>query len=656
MTRVRELQIAGVSIWLDTLSRELIESGGLATLIDDFAVTGATSNPSIFAKAIVGSHSYDHDIRAASGAGIHDTQEVFFELALEDVRRAADLLRLSYDATGGRDGFVSFECTPDLADDTAGTIEQAMTLWSRLDRPNVMIKVPATEAGIPAIEELTARGINVNVTLLFSVARYEQVIDAYMSGLERRVEAGEPVDTITSVASFFVSRVDTKADALLPAESDLRGRVAIANAALAYGVHRKRLAEPRWLALRDAGARPQRPLWASTGTKDPAYSDVVYVERLIGDGVVNTMPEATLRAFADHGQVSDTLAGSGDAARATLEGAAAAGVDLDAITRELEREGVESFCDAYHELLDCIATTLRPVRRLLFVADAAVADVAELPPPVRSLIDTAGEVFVLTPTLPGRLAWLADQVDGYRHLADERLDAVLGHMRSVGAQATGAAGRGSVMTVIADAVARNRPDHILIALRSSEHANWQEHRLVERIEEAFAVPLTMYAVDPDGYTAHAGGPALLCYDGSASAREAIERAASLLGGGQALVLTVWQPTVGLGSFAWSGATASMVNFVELDRAAAEDGTRIAEQGAALARRAGFSAQPLAVKVTGSVWKTIIDIADREDASTIVMGSRGLTGLRSASLGSVSAGLVHNAERPTLVIGQPVVDS
>ena len=237
-------------------------------------------------------------------AGVRDPQELFFELALEDVRRAADLLRPAYDASAGRDGFVSFECTPDLADDTAATIEQAVELWDRLARPNVMIKVPATEAGVPAIEELTARGINVNVTLLFSVARYEQVIDAYLTGLERRVSRGEPIDAIASVASFFVSRVDAKADALLPPGSDLRGRVAIANARLAYARYRDRFSDPRWLALREAGARPQRPLWASTATKDPAYSDVLYVEELIAPDVINTMPEATLRAFADHGDAS----------------------------------------------------------------------------------------------------------------------------------------------------------------------------------------------------------------------------------------------------------------------------------------------------------------------------------------------------------------
>src|SRR5215208_5094121 len=276
MNRLESLHDAGVSIWLDTLSRELLETGALATLIAESAVTGATSNPTIVGRAISGSDRYDEQLRALVASGVHDPQELFFELALDDVGRAADLLRPAYQASGGRDGFVSFECTPDLAYDTAATVEQALELWKRLARPNVMIKVPATDAGIPAIEELTARGVNVNITLLFSLARYEQVIDAYISGLQRRLEAGEQVDPISSVASFFVSRVDAKVDRLLPEGSDLRGSVAIANAHCAYARYRERFADGRWLTLRAAGARSQRPLWASTGTKDPAYSDVFY--------------------------------------------------------------------------------------------------------------------------------------------------------------------------------------------------------------------------------------------------------------------------------------------------------------------------------------------------------------------------------------------
>jgi transaldolase len=355
MNRLEQLQAAGVSIWLDTLSRELLDSGAFAELIAGSAVTGATSNPTIFAKAITGSDRYDDQIRAA---GVREPQELFLALALEDVRGAADLLRPAYDASAGRDGFVSFECTPDLADDTAGTVDQAVELWERLARPNVMIKVPATEAGVPAIEELTARGINVNVTLLFSVARYEQVIDAYLTGLERRVARGDPIDGIASVASFFVSRVDAKTDAMLPAGSDLRGRIAIANARLAYARYRDRFSDPRWLALRDAGARSQRPLWASTATKDPAYSDVLYVEQLIAPDVINTMPEATLRAFAHHGDASRAFDPSSPSPEVTLRRAAGTGIDLPAVTAELEREGVRSFCDSYRELLACVKTKL----------------------------------------------------------------------------------------------------------------------------------------------------------------------------------------------------------------------------------------------------------------------------------------------------------
>jgi transaldolase len=355
VSRLDALRGAGVSIWLDTLSRVLLASGRFEELIGDYAVTGATSNPTIFEKAITSSDGYDDQLRVTVASGLRDPQELFFELALEDVRQVADLLRPVYDASCGGDGFVSFECTPDLADDTEATVAQALNLWTRLDRPNVMIKVPATEAGIPAIEELTAGGLNVNITLLFSLARYEQVIDAYVAGLERRLAAGTRVDGIASVASFFVSRVDAKVDPLLPAAADLRGRVAIANAQHAYARFRERFADERWLALREAGATPQRPLWASTGTKDPAYSDVLYVEELIARETINTMPEGTLRAFADHGRVGPGLSSDAGTAEEALRRAADVGVDLETITLELEREGVQSFRRSYDELLECIA-------------------------------------------------------------------------------------------------------------------------------------------------------------------------------------------------------------------------------------------------------------------------------------------------------------
>jgi transaldolase len=355
---LRRLHHAGVSIWLDTLSRQLLESGAFEELIRDYSVTGATSNPTIFAKAITGSDLYDEQLRRLADAGERDLQELFFSIALDDVGEAARLLRPEYDRTGGTDGFISFECTPDLADDTEGTIAQASDLWQRLARPDVMIKVPGTSAGLPAIEELTRQGVNVNITLLFSVERYEEVIDAYVRGLAARAAAGDPLDTITSVASFFLSRIDTKADSQLPDDSPLRGQVALASAHVAYQRYLAKFGGPEWERLARLGAKPQRPLWASTGTKNPRYSDVLYVSELIGPDVVNTMPEQTLHAFADHGEVTPTLAADPAGAERTLADAAAAGIDLRRLTDELEREGVASFCDSYRQLLGCVEAKL----------------------------------------------------------------------------------------------------------------------------------------------------------------------------------------------------------------------------------------------------------------------------------------------------------
>ncbi|HYB27609.1 MAG TPA: transaldolase [Solirubrobacteraceae bacterium] len=360
-TNLQLLRKAGVSIWLDTLSRQLLESGEFVELISDYAVTGATSNPTIFAKSITGSDLYDEQLRRLVAAGEDDPQELFFSLALDDVREAARLLRPEYDRSGGLDGFISFECTPDLADDTEATIAQATELWKRLDQPNVMIKVPGTEAGLPAIEALTRRGVNVNITLLFSIARYEQVIDAYLRGLSARAQAREPLDAITSVASLFLSRIDTKVDTQLADDSPLRGQVALASARVAYQRYLAKFSGPEWERLERAGARRQRPLWASTGTKNPDYSDVIYIEQLVGPDVVNTMPEQTLRTFADHGEVARTLAADPPAALQILPELVAAGINLDAVTRELERDGVRSFCDSYHDLLGCIKSKLRAV-------------------------------------------------------------------------------------------------------------------------------------------------------------------------------------------------------------------------------------------------------------------------------------------------------
>jgi len=353
---LRLLREAGVSIWLDTLSRQMLQSGEFEELLADYSVTGATSNPTIFAKAITGSDLYDEQLLALAGAGDRDLRELFFSLALDDVRDAARLLRSEYDRTGGMDGLVSFECTPDLADDTEATIAQALDLWQRLAQPNVMIKVPGTEAGLPAIAELTRRAVNVNVTLLFSVQRYERVIDAYLRGLAARADAGEPIDTITSVASFFLSRIDTKVDPQLSAGSPARGRVALASARVAYQRYLGKFAGPEWERLAQLGAKRQRPLWASTGTKNPDYPDVRYVAELIGADIISTMPAPTLLAFADHGEVRPTLAADPAGAERTLVEAATAGIDLTKLTEELEREGVQLFCDSYDELLHCIAS------------------------------------------------------------------------------------------------------------------------------------------------------------------------------------------------------------------------------------------------------------------------------------------------------------
>jgi len=286
------------------------------------------------------------------------------------------------------------------------------------------------------------------------------------------------------------------------------------------------------------------------------------------------------------------------------------------------------------------------------VSDAAVADVDELPPAVRAVIDDAAELYVVTPSLPGRLAWLATEVNPSRHAADQRLDTVLGHMRSIGAKASGATGDESTMTAFQDAVADFHPDHILIALRSSEHANWQERGLIKHVQDRFGLPVTTFAVEQGGHVKTADGPVLICYDGSEDAKHAIERAGRLIGGAHALVVAVWQSGAALGGFAGLGAP-STVNFVEVDRAAAEQGGRIANEGVRIANQVGMKAEPVTVEATGPVWKTILEMSDRRDAAMIVMGSRGLTGVRSMLLGSVSSAVVQHADRPALVIRRPV---
>jgi transaldolase/transaldolase/glucose-6-phosphate isomerase len=351
MSKLKELGAAGQSVWLDFIRRDMVTNGELAGLVDE-GVTGVTSNPSIFQAAIAGSDLYDEDIAAAEG----DSLAVFEALAVADVQGAADVLRGVYDATEGFDGYVSLEVSPTLADDTEGTIADAHRLWNRVNRPNLMIKVPATSAGIVAIEELIAAGINVNATLMFSMADYEAVSMAYVRGAERT----EYPERVASVASFFVSRVDNKIDPALDAIGTdealaLRGMAAVANAKLAYRRYQEIFEGPTFAAARARGAKPQRALWASTSTKNPAYSDVLYIDELIGPNTVNTIPPATVDAFRDHGTIDATaLTSDVDAAEQYFETLAAIGVDVDVITEELQVEGVASFADAFSGLLAAI--------------------------------------------------------------------------------------------------------------------------------------------------------------------------------------------------------------------------------------------------------------------------------------------------------------
>ena len=348
----------GQSPWYDYIRRDLLTSGHLRRLIDEDALRGMTSNPTIFEKAIRGSDLYDDDVRRGHAAG-KSPAEIFEDLAVADIRAACDVFRPVYDATDGRDGYVSIECNPHLARDTAGTIEEARRLWRRVDRPNAMVKIPGTAEGLPAIEACLADGINVNVTLLFSVDRYREVIEAFRRGLERRLERGAPVDRVASVASFFVSRVDTKVDARLDAIGDpkrLRGTIAIANACTAYAAYQASLGEPRWARLAAAGARPQRPLWASTSTKDPRYPDTYYVDALVAPQTVNTMPPETFAAYRDHGRPEVRIQDGIRAAPDRLAALAECGIDLAAVTAELEREGVEKFAASYDGAVEAVAS------------------------------------------------------------------------------------------------------------------------------------------------------------------------------------------------------------------------------------------------------------------------------------------------------------
>ena len=358
------VQAHGQSIWYDNIQRSLLENGELKRLIDDYGVMGVTSNPAIFHKAIGESDDYDADIMHLLD---READQIYETLAIKDIQQAADLLRPIYDRTGGQDGYVSFEVSPLIADDTATTAKEAQRLFAAVDRPNTMIKIPATAAGIPAIEESIAAGINVNVTLIFAVKNYLDVAEAYIRGLERRLEAGENIEHIASVASFFLSRIDTAVDRMLEnniraaqgrdidrvsANRRLLGKAAIANARLAYQRFGDIFYGERFARLRDAGARVQRPLWASTSTKNPAYPDTMYVDQLIAKDTVNTVPPQTLMAFADHGSHEPMPLDRADEARETLDRLAEVGIDLDHVTHQLQMDGVEAFADAFENLLD----------------------------------------------------------------------------------------------------------------------------------------------------------------------------------------------------------------------------------------------------------------------------------------------------------------
>lgn len=348
---------AGVAIWLDDLSRERIESGNLADLVKDFGVVGVTTNPTIFAGALAHGESYADQVAQLREGGA-SLDEAVFELTTTDVRAACDVLRPVYDASHGLDGRVSIEVDPGLARDTDGTVEMARRLWAHVDRPNLLIKIPATQEGLPAITAAIASGISVNVTLIFSLDRYRAVIDAYLAGLEQAAAAHLELADIHSVASFFVSRVDTEIDKRLPDDSPLRGKAAIANARLAYEVFDEAFASERFNAL--PAANRQRPLWASTGVKDPAYPDTLYVTELVVADTVNTMPEKTLMAFADHGTVEgDTVHGTYDTSRAVIADLEAAGISYDEVVDLLEREGVEKFDASWAELLATVDAALK---------------------------------------------------------------------------------------------------------------------------------------------------------------------------------------------------------------------------------------------------------------------------------------------------------
>ena len=362
-----ELSAVGVSVWLDDLSRERIVSGGLADLIENRHVVGVTTNPTIFANALAKGHAYDEQVSSLASAGA-TLSDAVVDITTHDVRSGCDMFRPVFDSTAGKDGRVSIEVEPALARDTAGTIDQGRMLWNTVDRPNVMIKIPATKEGLEAITDLTAEGISVNVTLIFSLERHREVINAYLAGLEKAREAGIDLSTIRSVASFFVSRVDTEVDKRLeaigtPEAHALKGKAGIANARLAYQVFEQAFSSERAKSLLAAGAHTQRPLWASTGVKDPSLPDTLYVEELAAPNVVNTMPEKTMEATFDHGTIrGDTVTGEYASSNVTLDALADLGISYDEVTELLEVEGIDKFTVSWNELLDTVSSALESAK------------------------------------------------------------------------------------------------------------------------------------------------------------------------------------------------------------------------------------------------------------------------------------------------------
>jgi transaldolase / glucose-6-phosphate isomerase len=366
MNKLKQLEACGQSAWLDHLKRSLIESGELRVLIERDGLKGVTTNPSIFEKAIGETEEYADALKRFQAQGDHGISAIYEHLAIADIRAAADVLRPVYERTQGRDGYISLECSPYLANDTARTIEEALRLWVAVERPNLMVKVPATPAGIPAIRRLTGRGLNINITLLFSLDVYEQVVEAYISGLEDFAQAGGDLAKIASVASIFVSRIDTAIDKRLEKLGDkqvadrLRGKAGIANAKIAYACYKALFSGLRWEALAASGAKTQRLLWASTSTKNPAYKDTMYVEALIGRDTVDTIPPATMDAFRDHGQVTlGAIEQDLEGARALLGALERNGISLSEVTGQLVKDGVQQFADAFDELFGTIARRRR---------------------------------------------------------------------------------------------------------------------------------------------------------------------------------------------------------------------------------------------------------------------------------------------------------